>query len=66
MKQYVRYPFRVCVNDQFDRFSAPIENRYTQAQVYGWLRARGADRSPGCAQLRMAGVGEETGSGVAS
>lgn len=38
MKQYAHYPFRVCVNDQFDRFSAPIENRYTQAEVEAWLK----------------------------
>lgn len=37
MKQYAQYPFRVCVNDQFDRFSAPIENRYTRAEVRAWL-----------------------------
>jgi SAM-dependent methyltransferase len=37
MKQYARYPFRVCVNDQFDRLSAPIENRYTRAEVEAWL-----------------------------
>ena len=41
MKQYANFPFRVCVNDQLDRFSAPIENRYTKQQVAGWLdRAR--------------------------
>jgi SAM-dependent methyltransferase/uncharacterized protein YbaR (Trm112 family) len=33
MRQYARYPFRVCVNDQFDRFSAPIEFRYTRSEV---------------------------------
>src|SRR5215211_4054597 len=33
MKQYATLPFRVCVNDQLDRFSAPIENRYTRADV---------------------------------
>ncbi len=38
MKQYADYPFRVCVNDQFDRFSAPIENRYSRAEVEGWLK----------------------------
>jgi SAM-dependent methyltransferase/uncharacterized protein YbaR (Trm112 family) len=38
MKQYASFPFRVCVNDQLDRFSAPIENRYTRQQVAGWLR----------------------------
>ncbi|MDD5543352.1 MAG: methyltransferase domain-containing protein [Acidobacteriia bacterium] len=37
MKQYADYPFRVCVNDQFDRFSAPIENRYTKKEVEGWM-----------------------------
>ena len=38
MKQYTDYPFGVCVNDQFDRFSAPLENRYTRAEVIGWLQ----------------------------
>ncbi len=37
MKLYSRFPFRVCVNDQFDRFSAPIENRYTKQEVADWL-----------------------------
>jgi hypothetical protein len=41
MKQYARYPFRVCVNDQFDRLSAPIENRYTRAEVEAWLERAG-------------------------
>jgi 2-polyprenyl-3-methyl-5-hydroxy-6-metoxy-1,4-benzoquinol methylase len=38
MKQYAKYPFRVCVNDQFDRLSAPIEFRYTRDEVEGWMR----------------------------
>jgi len=38
MKQYAAFPFRVCVNDQLDRFSAPIENRYTRKEVEEWLR----------------------------
>jgi len=38
MKQYAHFPFRVCVNDQLDRFSAPIENRYTRREVEDWLR----------------------------
>jgi 2-polyprenyl-3-methyl-5-hydroxy-6-metoxy-1,4-benzoquinol methylase len=38
MKQYANFPFRVCVNDQLDRFSAPIENRYTRKEVEDWLR----------------------------
>jgi SAM-dependent methyltransferase len=41
MKQYAYFPFRVCVNDQLDRFSAPIEHRYTKQEVADWLaRAR--------------------------
>jgi SAM-dependent methyltransferase len=31
--QYVDYPFRVLWNDQFDRFSAPLEKRYRRAAV---------------------------------
>lgn len=45
MKQYASFPFRVCVNDQLDRLSAPIENRYTRADVQDWL-ARAALESP--------------------
>lgn len=41
MKQYAVLPFRVCVNDQLDRFSAPIENRYTRGQVETWLTSAG-------------------------
>lgn len=52
MKQYASLPFRVCVNDQLDRLSAPIENRYTRADVQDWL-AR--------ASLESASVGENFG-----
>ena len=45
MKQYASFPFRVCVNDQLDRLSAPIENRYTRADVHEWL-ARASLESP--------------------
>jgi len=31
----------VCVNDQFDRFSAPIERRYTRLEVTQWLERAG-------------------------
>lgn len=41
MKQYASFPFRVCVNDQLDRLSAPIENRYTRADVEDWLARAG-------------------------
>jgi len=30
---YARYPFAVLYNDQFDRFSAPIEQRWTEGEV---------------------------------
>jgi SAM-dependent methyltransferase len=30
---YARYPFAVLYNDQFDRFSAPIEQRWTEDEV---------------------------------
>jgi len=43
MKQYARYPFRVCVNDQFDRLSAPIESRYTRGEVEEWMRRAGLE-----------------------
>lgn len=41
--QYVRYPFRVLWNDQFDRFSAPLEKRYRRAQVEALLREAGLE-----------------------
>ena len=41
MKQYASFPFRVCINDQLDRFSAPIENRYTRAEVKEWFERAG-------------------------
>jgi hypothetical protein len=33
LKTYADYSFAVCVNDQFDRFSAPLERRYGRAEV---------------------------------
>ena len=33
LKTYADYPFGVLVNDQFDRFSAPLEKRFTRRQV---------------------------------
>jgi 2-polyprenyl-3-methyl-5-hydroxy-6-metoxy-1,4-benzoquinol methylase len=33
LQTYADYPFSVLVNDQFDRFSAPVEHRYTREQV---------------------------------
>ncbi len=43
MKQYASFPFRVCVNDQLDRFSAPIENRYTRKEITDWLIRAGLE-----------------------
>jgi SAM-dependent methyltransferase/uncharacterized protein YbaR (Trm112 family) len=33
LKAYADYPFGVLVNDQFDRFSAPIERRFTREEA---------------------------------
>jgi ubiquinone/menaquinone biosynthesis C-methylase UbiE len=41
LKTYADYPFVVLVNDQFDRFSAPIEHRFTRAQVEAMLARAG-------------------------
>jgi len=41
LKIYADYPVRVIVNDQFDRFSAPIENRYRRDEVAAWLTRAG-------------------------
>jgi SAM-dependent methyltransferase len=41
LKQYAGYPFGVLVNDQFDRFSAPLEKRYSATEVRDWLEAAG-------------------------
>jgi SAM-dependent methyltransferase len=38
---YVKYPFNVLYNDQFDRFSAPIEKRYSPDEVRTLLAAMG-------------------------
>ena len=38
---YVKYPFNVIYNDQFDRFSAPIEKRYSEAEVRALLESAG-------------------------
>jgi SAM-dependent methyltransferase len=41
LRAYAEYPVRVIVNDQFDRFSAPIENRYRRDEIAGWLERAG-------------------------
>ena len=61
MKQYAKYPFRVCVNDQLDRFSAPIENRYTRAQVEGWLTRAGLENTSVRSNFGWLGSGRKPG-----
>jgi ubiquinone/menaquinone biosynthesis C-methylase UbiE len=41
LKAYADYPFAVCVNDQFDRFSAPIEWRFAPDEVRAMLEDAG-------------------------
>ena len=43
LRQYSRYPFRTCVNDQFDRLSAPLERRYSREQVEQFLKSGGLE-----------------------
>lgn len=40
---YRKYSFRVLYTDQFDRFSAPIENRYSRAEVAAWFERAGLE-----------------------
>ena len=44
LKAYADYPFGVLVNDQFDRFSAPIEQRFSRAQVQVMMERAGLDQ----------------------
>ena len=61
LKQYANLPFRVCVNDQLDRLSAPIENRYTRADVQNWL-ARASLEAPSVAEnFGWIGTGRKAG-----
>ncbi|MBA3748224.1 MAG: hypothetical protein H0W96_12145, partial [Solirubrobacterales bacterium] len=41
LKTYADYPFDVLVNDQFDRFSAPLERRYTAGEVRDAMTSAG-------------------------
>jgi SAM-dependent methyltransferase/uncharacterized protein YbaR (Trm112 family) len=59
MKQYAVLPFRVCVNDQLDRFSAPIENRYTKGEVEAWLSSAGLKKSQVIANFGWLGTGQK-------
>ena len=41
LKLYANFPFRLLYQDQFDRFSAPIENRYDREDIEDWLTRSG-------------------------
>lgn len=41
LRTYADYPFNVLVNDQFDRFSAPLERRFTRAEVLAMIDGAG-------------------------
>jgi ubiquinone/menaquinone biosynthesis C-methylase UbiE len=43
LKTYADYPFTVCVNDQFDRLSAPLEHRYRREEVDRLLASAGLE-----------------------
>jgi len=41
---YTRYPFQVLYNDQFDRFSAPLEKRYSREEARALLVRAGLEQ----------------------
>jgi SAM-dependent methyltransferase len=43
LKTYADYPFSVLVNDQFDRFSAPLERRFTADEVRAAMHGAGLE-----------------------
>ena len=43
LKTYADYPFAVCVNDQFDRLSAPLERRYERDEVRALMEGEGLE-----------------------
>jgi SAM-dependent methyltransferase len=43
LKAYADYPFGVLLNDQFDRLSAPLERRFTAAEVRALLASAGLE-----------------------
>jgi len=57
--QYAGFSFRVCVNDQLDRFSAPIENRYTRADMGDWLKRAGLNASQVRVNFGWVGTGRK-------
>lgn len=61
LKQYANLPFRVCVNDQLDRFSTPIENRYTRADVQSWLARASLEAASVAENFGWIGTGRKAG-----
>jgi SAM-dependent methyltransferase len=43
LKTYADYPFAICVNDQFDRLSAPLERRFERHEVESLMRDAGLE-----------------------
>jgi ubiquinone/menaquinone biosynthesis C-methylase UbiE/uncharacterized protein YbaR (Trm112 family) len=59
MRQYADFPFRVCVNDQLDRLSAPIEERYTREEVFDWLERAGLENAKVMPNFGWVGTGRK-------
>jgi len=38
LKLYSGYPFKVLINDTFDRFSPPLEHRYSKQEILDWYQ----------------------------
>jgi SAM-dependent methyltransferase len=62
LKTYADYSFAVCVNDQFDRFSAPIERRYEREDVEQLLAGAGLVDTRVVAHHGWLGAGRRPGS----
>jgi SAM-dependent methyltransferase/uncharacterized protein YbaR (Trm112 family) len=57
LKTYADYPFGVLVNDQFDRFSAPLEHRYEADEVRQMLTRSGLEEVTVAPQAGWVGDG---------
>ena len=66
MKQYAHFPFRVCINDQLDRFSAPIENRYTKQEVVDWFTHAGLENAAVYSNYGWVGTGRKPATPIPS
>ena len=66
MKQYAGFPFRVCVNDQLDRLSAPLETRYTKQEVAGWLSRANLEQTRISSAYGWVGTGRKPATSVSA